>query len=64
MELLDDEDCVDACFMAQIKHFCHLAYKNGTDYDIQSNIIAYAQRIKGKVVILIKCDTEKNAFYW
>ena len=50
--------------MAQIKHFCHLAYKNGTDYDIQSNIIAYAQRIKGKVVILIKCDTEKNAFYW
>lgn len=64
LELLDDEDYVEAKVTVQIKHLTYPANKNGAYYDIPSTIIAYAQRIKGEVVIFIACDTDKNTCYW
>ena len=64
LDLLDDENYVEAKVTVQIKHLTHPVNKKGALYDIPCNIIAYAQRIKGEVVIFIACDTKNKAFYW
>lgn len=65
ISILDDNDTIVAKVTVQIKHYNNNAIsEKGIYYDIPKSILAYANRMKGEVVLFITCDTNNNIVYW
>ena len=64
IELLDNDDCIEAKVSVQVKHLTYPEKNNSVFYDIPQEIIAYAMRMKSEVVLFVTVDTDRNIVYW
>lgn len=64
IELLDIENRIIGKLTVQVKHLTESVVGSNTYYDIPQSILAYAERIKGEVVIFMTCDTDREIVYW
>ena len=64
IELLDNDDCIEAKVWVQVKHLTYPEKNNSVFYDIPQKIIAYAIRMKGDVVLFVTVDTDRKIVYW
>ena len=64
IELLDNDDCIEAKVSVQVKHLTYQEKNNSVFYDIPQEIVAYAMRMKGEVVLFVTVDTDRNIVYW
>lgn len=64
IELLDNDDCVEAKVWVQVKHLTYPEKNDSVFYDIPHEVVAYAKRMKGEVVLFVTVDTDSNTIYW
>lgn len=64
IELLDNDDCIEAKVWVQVKHLTYPEKNNSVFYDIPQEIVAYAIRMKGDVVLFVTVDTDRKKVYW
>lgn len=64
IELLDNDNRIEAKVSVQVKHLTYPEINDSAFYDIPQEIIAYAKRMKGEVVLFVAVDTDRNVVYW
>lgn len=64
IELLDEEDRIEAKVTVQVKHLTNSPLGADAFYDIPQSLFGYADRMKGELVLFIACDTDNKTFYW
>lgn len=64
IELLDNEERIIGKLTVQVKHLPKLTNNVNVSYSIPQSLLAYAERIKGEVVVFMTCDTDNGIVYW
>lgn len=64
LELLNNEDVMEAKITVQVKHLTYQPIESDAFYDIPNEVFAYANLNRGEVVVFVACDPENGTFYW
>lgn len=64
IELLDNDNRIEAKVSVQVKHLTYPEKNKSVFYDIPQEIVAYAMRMKGEVVLFVTVDTDRKKVYW